>query len=488
MGSKKVDKTSNVVSNIVPRLASRLVKGKTRYLFLIFVIFVVLGILGKDFAINLFIRMQMDELLLPSGETRLLVIAPHCDDETLGCGGLISKTLDKGGEVRVVLLTNGDGHTSAVALNTLSIKPNAKKYLNSAYLRQNETEKAMVKAGVDKSNIIYLGYPDGGLYPMWSTNWDMDSLYISKFTKCSYSPYYNSYKKNAPYCGASVAEDLESIVNDFHPDIIAFPHPNDRHPDHFAAYCFVKYIITRNNIQPDQYLYLVHRGKWPSPFGHFNRLFLVPPKRLINIGTEWVSLPMSETEQKLKADMLSEYKSQLSVNSPFLRAFLRKNELFGVYADLEYDFLSKGKPKILLLEDPVNDKIKQSAGKSADIKHVYLSADSSNMHLFLNTAKNTSKNIYYHIDMYFFAGDQKTFRVNMTIKNLSAISLKNDTTESITEIKGLKLIPEGDMLHISLPYGSIPDFNYVLIGASTSSPSSKTIDRTTWRLVKRSPF
>ncbi len=38
---------------------------------------------------------------------RLLVIAAHPDDEVLGCGGLIAQTLRRGGEVRVIVLTEG---------------------------------------------------------------------------------------------------------------------------------------------------------------------------------------------------------------------------------------------------------------------------------------------------------------------------------------------------------------------------------------------
>ncbi len=40
---------------------------------------------------------------------RLLVVAPHPDDETLGAGGLIQRVLENHGQVRVVLITAGDG-------------------------------------------------------------------------------------------------------------------------------------------------------------------------------------------------------------------------------------------------------------------------------------------------------------------------------------------------------------------------------------------
>ena len=38
---------------------------------------------------------------------KLLVIAPHSDDEVLGCGGLISKVKNDGGQVFVLIFNLG---------------------------------------------------------------------------------------------------------------------------------------------------------------------------------------------------------------------------------------------------------------------------------------------------------------------------------------------------------------------------------------------
>lgn len=40
--------------------------------------------------------------------SRILVIAPHPDDEVIGCGGTISRVKDRGGEVFVLFVTVGD--------------------------------------------------------------------------------------------------------------------------------------------------------------------------------------------------------------------------------------------------------------------------------------------------------------------------------------------------------------------------------------------
>ena len=42
-------------------------------------------------------------------QSRVLVFAPHCDDETLGVGGLMKTLKDAKTPVRTVFFTNGDG-------------------------------------------------------------------------------------------------------------------------------------------------------------------------------------------------------------------------------------------------------------------------------------------------------------------------------------------------------------------------------------------
>ena len=53
------------------------------------------------------------ELTVPS-HLRLMVFAPHPDDETLAAGGLIQRVLATAGEVRIIFVTNGDGYVDGV--------------------------------------------------------------------------------------------------------------------------------------------------------------------------------------------------------------------------------------------------------------------------------------------------------------------------------------------------------------------------------------
>ena len=72
---------------------------------------------------------------------RLLVIAPHADDEVLGCGGLISRVKQDGGKVFVLIFNVGS-----------IVSKNEKK---STQIWKKETENAMKFLKVDKYDTIY---------------------------------------------------------------------------------------------------------------------------------------------------------------------------------------------------------------------------------------------------------------------------------------------------------------------------------------------
>ena len=72
---------------------------------------------------------------------RLLVIAPHADDETLGCGGLISRVKHDGGKVYVLIFNIG------------AIVPTNEKYHTDLW--KKEAAEAMKFLNVDDYEIVY---------------------------------------------------------------------------------------------------------------------------------------------------------------------------------------------------------------------------------------------------------------------------------------------------------------------------------------------
>ncbi len=80
-----------------------------------------------------------------------LVVAPHPDDESLGCGGLIALLRQASLAVRVLFVSDGSGS-----------HPNSVRYPRPALaaLRQSEAWEALARLGVDASAVTFLGLPD----------------------------------------------------------------------------------------------------------------------------------------------------------------------------------------------------------------------------------------------------------------------------------------------------------------------------------------
>jgi LmbE family N-acetylglucosaminyl deacetylase len=73
---------------------------------------------------------------------RLLVIAPHADDETFGCGGTIASRVAAGHEVHVVVASLSDVYVSSRLLK------------NSAAQRHEELGEALRRLGVQQHTLL----------------------------------------------------------------------------------------------------------------------------------------------------------------------------------------------------------------------------------------------------------------------------------------------------------------------------------------------
>src|SRR5579884_3536308 len=104
----------------------------------------------------------------------ILVIAPHPDDEAIGCAAVMLRALQNRQRVGVVLVTNGDGYGQAAA--AVSKKPEARlepaDFLRLARIRQQHSVDALSKIGVRREDLISLGYPDSGLKAIYESKGD----------------------------------------------------------------------------------------------------------------------------------------------------------------------------------------------------------------------------------------------------------------------------------------------------------------------------
>ncbi|MGR3485626.1 MAG: PIG-L deacetylase family protein [Paracoccaceae bacterium] len=135
----------------------------------------------------------MDELARPPGP--VLVLAPHADDESLGCGRLLSALWRDGGAAHVACLTDG----AASHPRSRSHPP-----ARLAALRRDEMRRAIGRLGGGGGDVTFLGHPDAA-----------------------------SHRLHGP--GADLARDVGRLVDRLGAAVLIAPSPLDPHCDHEAG-------------------------------------------------------------------------------------------------------------------------------------------------------------------------------------------------------------------------------------------------------------
>ena len=118
---------------------------------------------------------------------RVVVLAAHPDDETLGVGGTVQLLQEAGAEVSVVVATDGEAAFPA-------LDPSARAELGAR--RRDEMRAAMRELGDGDLEPVFLGLPDSGLAE----------------------------------CEEQLTELLRELLSGA--DYVLVPWPHDPHPDH----------------------------------------------------------------------------------------------------------------------------------------------------------------------------------------------------------------------------------------------------------------
>ncbi|KAB7645580.1 PIG-L deacetylase family protein [Polymorphobacter fuscus] len=84
----------------------------------------------------------------------VVILAPHPDDETLGCGLLIARLVRAGVPVTVVALSDGDAS-----------HPGSRRWppADLARLRRSELRRALHRLGAGAARLRFMGWPDGAV-------------------------------------------------------------------------------------------------------------------------------------------------------------------------------------------------------------------------------------------------------------------------------------------------------------------------------------
>ncbi len=141
----------------------------------------------------------------------IVCLAPHPDDEVIGCGGALAMHAARGDVVTVVHVTDGAGGAK-----------DAKDRERIRKLRRTESERALAVLGV--TNLRSLDFPDGALRP--------EGAFVS---------------------------GLAGLLETLKPDIVYAPSPLEHHPDHRATAHLLANALRGSALSPHVILYEVNQ-------------------------------------------------------------------------------------------------------------------------------------------------------------------------------------------------------------------------------------
>ena len=212
---------------------------------------------------------------------RLLIIAPHPDDEVIGAGGLIQRVAARGGDVRVVFVTAGENNPWPQRVMQRKWLITDKDRRAWGAMRRREAAESLAALGAPEHAPIFLDFPDTQIARM------------------------------AREGDERLTEILRTIIRDFQPTLLVSTSAQDFHADHRAVAWFAHHALRgAGDNAPEIVTYVVHGDGAP------HRLH--------------VSLQLTDRERERKRQAIERHASQLVLGR---RRFLS-------YAQAREDFFS----------------------------------------------------------------------------------------------------------------------------------------------------
>lgn len=225
----------------------------------------------------------MTGLLPLTRADRVLVLAPHPDDETLATGGLLQRAQAVEAEVRVLFVTDGENNPWAQRATEHRWRIGGDDRERWGERRRAEAMAALACVGVSPWQTGFLGFPDQGIHGLLVSG-DEDLI-----------------------------ETLDGELERFAPTLLVAPSLEDLHPDHSACAVLVRLALARLDArqrQPRERQFIVHHD---GP--------LVAAGRAVRLA-----LTHEERERKRRAILC--HASQLRMRRGALLSFAADEELF----------------------------------------------------------------------------------------------------------------------------------------------------------------
>ena len=205
-----------------------------------------------------------------------VIIAPHPDDEVIGCTGLIQALVERGTPPHVIILTGGEGsHRGCCNTSAEEIM----------VARHQLTLKAAVTLGLPESYIHCLSYPDGGVA-----------------------------------LGHPETERLQALLSELVPQSVFVPHRGEGWSDHLQAAEVTKHLLKGLDVSIYEYcVWMWYYNVWHLDYRNAH------------------VLRMSRTQHQRKLQAIDEYVTPLApcgkpwsgvLPAPFLKAAKWEKELY----------------------------------------------------------------------------------------------------------------------------------------------------------------
>lgn len=159
---------------------------------------------------------QNSEILSVNSLGRVLIVAPHPDDEVLGCGGLIARLTGEGNAPHIAILTGGGGsHRGCCQISENEVVKN----------RRLLTFRAAQVLDMPQRKYHFVDIKDGSI--------------------------------PGEDDGSDEVNNLCELIKDLNPDTIFVPHSGEGWPDHLNAARLIRSLVRELNMTPTLYEYAV---------------------------------------------------------------------------------------------------------------------------------------------------------------------------------------------------------------------------------------
>src|SRR6185295_6463246 len=150
----------------------------------------------------------------------LLIVAPHPDDESLCCAGLIHMARQAGAQVAIVWITNGDGFRWDAMVTQRALFPDSGSYRTLAHTRIQEARNAAQSLGVAPDSLYFLGYPDRGVLHLMRDYYQPQVPWRSRYTGARAVIYPDAFEPGAPYEGDRLVRNFNAVLDRVKPTLV----------------------------------------------------------------------------------------------------------------------------------------------------------------------------------------------------------------------------------------------------------------------------